>query len=134
MIKEQLLFRDQGRTVVGRVVVNGVQMSVERRNPIDSSFKCIGYYEDLIQPSFFNRKLSEIDSAFSDWATQAEYFDDPACIKASWTPNEPTPKEFLRDDSDRSGIVIVSYQRREIARLYKYKKTNKAIWIASTTR
>lgn len=129
-MSEHLFWREQGATVVGRVVVEGGQMRIERKNPIDGSFVCIGYYEDLRAPKELNRKVQEIDSVFDDWARAAETLGNPNSIKANWHHGQETPREHRRANSDLSGVLVVNYKGGEIAHIYKTTE-NAGRWISS---
>ncbi len=135
-MSEHLIWREQGKTIVGRVVVEGRQMRVERRNPIDDSYIAIGRYEDLKNPNDFetrDRKIQEFDSVFGEWSRAADVLERPSEIKANWHHGASTPLKHRHPNIDLSGVLVVNYGDREIAHIYKTKeKTGR--WVSLSTQ
>jgi hypothetical protein len=107
-------------------------MRVERYNPVDASYICIGHYESLKNPEDLktrNRKLQEIDSVFESWCRDAERLTDPSTIKANWHHGKKVPREYQVSNSERAGVLVVNYGDEEIAHIYKTKE-NTGRWVS----
>ena len=124
---------------VGRIVVDGANLRVERLDPKTGLFEPIGYYE-TVPPSPLDsygdrcaRKVEEIRCVFERWAARWETLGASDDITVVWRDRRTLGSDLARflpaQDENQSGCAVASRGEETIALIYKKKSGNGAVWV-----
>ena len=124
---------------VGRIVVNGSNLRVERLDPKTGVFERIGYYETVLlspRDSYDDRcarKVEQIRCVFERWAARWETLGASDDITVVWRDRRrlgsDLPRFLPTQDENQSGCAIARRGEDTIALIYKKKSGNGAVWV-----